>query len=100
GKKTYIAGHEGLEIGLLAMYRETGEPRYWKLAGFFLDERGKDDYPRQASTPSTAPARRITCRWCGRQRPSATQFAPRIYTSLWRKSRRCPASLRTCTRPS
>jgi len=47
GKKTYIAGHEGLEIGLLAMYRETGENRYWKLAKFFLDERGKDDYPRQ-----------------------------------------------------
>lgn len=47
GKKTYIAGHEGLEIGLLAMYREMGEPRYWKLAKFFLDERGKDDYPRQ-----------------------------------------------------
>ena len=47
GKKTYIAGHEGLEIGLLAMYRQTGERRYWKLAQFFLDERGKDDYPRQ-----------------------------------------------------
>ena len=25
GKKTYIAGHEGLEIGLLAMYRQTGD---------------------------------------------------------------------------
>jgi len=47
GKRTYIAGHEGLEIGLLAMYRQTGDPRYWKLAKFFLDERGKDDYPRQ-----------------------------------------------------
>src|SRR5215471_21189834 len=47
GKKTYIAGHEGLEIGLLAMYRQTGERRYWKLAQFFLDERGKDGYPRQ-----------------------------------------------------
>jgi DUF1680 family protein len=47
GKKTYIAGHEGIEIGLLAMYRETGDPRYWKLTKFFLDERGKEDYPRQ-----------------------------------------------------
>ena len=47
GKKTYISGHEGLKIGLIDMYRETGDDRYWKLAKFFLDERGKDDYPRQ-----------------------------------------------------
>jgi len=47
GKRTYIAGHEGLEIGLLAMYQQTGEERYSRLARFFLDERGKDDYPRQ-----------------------------------------------------
>jgi DUF1680 family protein len=46
GKKTYISGHEGMKIGLMAMYRETGDPRYAKLAQFFLDERGKDDYPR------------------------------------------------------
>jgi DUF1680 family protein len=46
GRKTYISGHEGMKIGLLAMYRETGDPRYAKLAQFFLDERGKDDYPR------------------------------------------------------
>jgi DUF1680 family protein len=46
GNKTYISGHEGMKIGLLAMYREIGDPRYAKLAQFFLDERGKDDYPR------------------------------------------------------
>jgi DUF1680 family protein len=46
GLKTYIAGHEGLEIGLLSMFREFATPRYMKLAQFFLDERGKDDYPR------------------------------------------------------
>ena len=46
GKKSYISGHEGMKIGLLAMYRETGDPRYARLAQFFLDERGKDDYPR------------------------------------------------------
>jgi hypothetical protein len=46
GKKTYISGHEGMKIGLLAMYRETGDRRYAQLAQFFLDERGKDDYPR------------------------------------------------------
>ena len=46
GKETYISGHEGLKIGLVALYRATGDDRYWKLARFFADERGKDDYPR------------------------------------------------------
>jgi DUF1680 family protein len=47
GTKTYISGHEGLKIGLISLYRQTGDARYWRLARFFLDERGKDDYPRQ-----------------------------------------------------
>ena len=47
GKKTYISGHEGLKIGLISLYRETGDPRFRDLAKFFLDERGKDDYPRE-----------------------------------------------------
>ncbi|HSC27031.1 MAG TPA: beta-L-arabinofuranosidase domain-containing protein [Vicinamibacterales bacterium] len=47
GRKTYISGHEGLKIGLISLYRETGDPRYRDLAGFLLDERGRDDYPRQ-----------------------------------------------------
>ena len=46
GKETYISGHEGLKIGLVALYRATGDDRYRKLAKFFADERGKDDYPR------------------------------------------------------
>jgi DUF1680 family protein len=46
GRKTYISGHEGLKIGLISLYRHTGDVRYRDLAKFFLDERGKDDYPR------------------------------------------------------
>ena len=46
GKKTYISEHEGQKIGLIALYRQTGDERYWRLAKFFLDERGKDNYPR------------------------------------------------------
>jgi len=46
GKKTYISGHERLKIDLVTLYRHTGDERYWKLAKFFLDERGKDDYER------------------------------------------------------
>lgn len=47
GKKTYISGHQGLKIGLMRLYRHTGDERYWRLAKFFLDERGREDYPRQ-----------------------------------------------------
>ena len=46
GKQTYISGHQGLKIGLVALYRATGDERYWRLAKFFADERGKDDYER------------------------------------------------------
>ena len=46
GKRTYISGHEGLKIGLISLYRATGDQRYWRLAKFFADERGKDDYER------------------------------------------------------
>lgn len=46
GRQTYISGHEGLKIGLISLYRATGEERYWKLARFFADERGRDDYER------------------------------------------------------
>jgi DUF1680 family protein len=47
GKKTYISSHEGLKIGLLRLYRLTGDEKYLRVARFFLDERGRDDYPRQ-----------------------------------------------------
>jgi DUF1680 family protein len=35
-----------LKIGLVALYRATGDERYWQLAKFLADERGRDDYPR------------------------------------------------------
>jgi DUF1680 family protein len=47
GKETHISGHEGLKIGLISLYRSTGDERYWKLAKFFADERGKEDYERR-----------------------------------------------------
>ncbi|MGD8328260.1 MAG: glycoside hydrolase family 127 protein [Acidobacteriota bacterium] len=46
GKATYISGHEGLKIGLIALYQATGDERYWHLAKFFADQRGRDDYER------------------------------------------------------
>ena len=45
GKKAYISDHEGQKIGLLRLYRETGDQRCATLAQFFMDGRGRDDYP-------------------------------------------------------
>ncbi len=46
GKRTYISGHEGLKIGLISLYRTTGDERYWRLAKFFADQRGDESYER------------------------------------------------------
>lgn len=40
GKKYDIPGHEEIEIGLVRLYRVTGDEKYLKLAKFFLDQRG------------------------------------------------------------
>jgi DUF1680 family protein len=47
GKRDYISEHEGQKIGLLQLYRQTDDHRCASLAQFFMDGRGKDDYPRQ-----------------------------------------------------
>ncbi len=39
-KKRDVPGHQEVEIGLIKLYRVTGEERYLRLAKFFLDERG------------------------------------------------------------
>jgi DUF1680 family protein len=39
-KKRDVPGHQEVEIGLVKLYRITGEKRYLELAKFFLDERG------------------------------------------------------------
>lgn len=35
-----VPGHQEIELGLVKLYRATGEERYLALAKFFLDERG------------------------------------------------------------
>lgn len=42
GKQEGIPGHEEVEIGLLRMYRATGEERYKKLAEYFINQRGRN----------------------------------------------------------
>ena len=39
-KRYDISNHEGIKIGLLRLYRATGNERYLRLARFFLDTRG------------------------------------------------------------
>jgi len=40
GKRRDVPGHQEIEIGLVKLYRVTGDERYLRLAKFFLDERG------------------------------------------------------------
>ena len=41
GKIENWPGHQEIEIGLVKLYRTTGEKKYLELAKFFLDIRGK-----------------------------------------------------------
>ncbi|MGD2294664.1 MAG: glycoside hydrolase family 127 protein [Candidatus Aminicenantes bacterium] len=43
GKKHGAPGHQEIEIGLVKLYRVTGDQRYLNLAKFFLDERGNSE---------------------------------------------------------
>ena len=42
GKNEDAPGHQEIEVGLVKLYRVTGEDRYLELAKFFLDTRGPD----------------------------------------------------------
>ncbi|MEZ4726646.1 MAG: glycoside hydrolase family 127 protein [Caldilineaceae bacterium] len=46
-KRRDVPGHQEIEIGLVKLYRVTGEERYLRLAKFFLDERGHYHNGRQ-----------------------------------------------------
>ena len=49
GKLTVAPGHQEVEIGLVKLYRATGDRRYQYLSKFFLDARGKyDKYDRNS----------------------------------------------------
>lgn len=52
--KTY-PGHQEVEIGLVKLYRLTGEKKYLDLAKFFLDVRGKCDFQGDSYSQSHKP---------------------------------------------
>jgi len=43
GRREYPPGHQEIEIGLVRLYRVTGEEKYLNLAGFFVDIRGRPE---------------------------------------------------------
>jgi DUF1680 family protein len=46
GKNMGVPGHQEIEIGLVKLFRATGEKRYLDLAKFFVDQRGNGANPR------------------------------------------------------
>lgn len=52
--KISYPGHQEIEIGLVKLYRLTGDPRYLDLAKFFLDSRKGGQEYNQAHIPVTA----------------------------------------------
>lgn len=51
-KRRGFPGHQEIEIGLVKLYRVTGEEKYLKLAKFFLDERGQEKHKKKFSDSS------------------------------------------------
>jgi len=43
GKNMGVPGHQEIEIGLVKLYRVTGDEKYFKLAKFFVDQRGNQE---------------------------------------------------------
>lgn len=40
GKKTWVPGHQEIELALVKLYRQTGDERYLKLSNWLLEQRG------------------------------------------------------------
>ncbi len=49
GKKGFISGHEGQKIGLIKLFRHTGNEKYWQTAKFLIDIRGKEEFQEQSA---------------------------------------------------
>jgi DUF1680 family protein len=43
GKRHDVPGHEEIEIGLIKLFRATGQKKYLDLAKFFIDQRGNPE---------------------------------------------------------
>jgi len=52
GKRPSFPGHQEIEIGLVKLYRLTGEKKYLDLAKFFLDVRGPGQFGKKFADDS------------------------------------------------
>ncbi len=59
GKREIWPGHQIVEMGLVKLYRVTGEVRYLNLAKFMLDVRGPDSAERGAGRAYTEANKRV-----------------------------------------
>jgi hypothetical protein len=55
GKRNDAPGHEIVEMGLVKLYRITGEKKYLALAKYFIDCRGKENDPKKAYSQDHKP---------------------------------------------
>ncbi|MBN9380448.1 MAG: glycoside hydrolase family 127 protein [Chitinophagaceae bacterium] len=55
GQRNDAPGHEIVEMGLVSLYRVTGEKKYLDLASFFIDSRGKKNDPARAYWQDATP---------------------------------------------
>jgi len=55
GKRNDAPGHEIVEMGLVRLYRITGDKKYLTLAKFFIDSRGKENDPKKAYSQDHKP---------------------------------------------
>ncbi|WP_162340176.1 glycoside hydrolase family 127 protein [Cyclobacterium salsum] len=62
GKRREVPGHQEIELALYALYQTTGNEKYFRLATFFLDERGN---PARIDTvpPKVDPYADTPLRW-------------------------------------
>ncbi|RYY16499.1 MAG: glycoside hydrolase family 127 protein, partial [Cytophagaceae bacterium] len=51
GRRSVAPGHEIVEMGLVKLYRVTGQPKYLATAKFFLDARGQYPYDAKSKDP-------------------------------------------------
>ncbi len=51
GKRLGYPGHPELELALMKLYRVTGERRYFELARFFVENRGRKFFAEEHHTP-------------------------------------------------
>ena len=50
GGNTGVPGHEEIEIGLVKLYRVTGDKRYLEQARHFIDQRGREIFDHEGET--------------------------------------------------